>query len=164
VSDSRTSAPALFRTITDRQASVGLALLRVVAGVVFAVHGAQKLFVYGISGVQAGFAQMGVPFAAFMGPAVGVLELVGGILLIAGLLTRPVGALLAVVMLGALVLVHLPAGFFMPNGYELVLTLFAAAGALAATGAGAFSVDAVIARRPAEGDEAPTAVRHARAA
>jgi putative oxidoreductase len=149
---------AIFQTVTERQASAGLALLRAVVGVVFVMHGAQKLFMYGIAGVQGGFAQMGVPFAAFMGPAIGVLELVGGVLLVAGLLTRPVSALLAATMLGALVLVHLPAGFFLPNGYEFVLTLFAAAGALVATGAGAYSVDAIIARPAARSTQVPVAV------
>jgi putative oxidoreductase len=50
-------------------------------------------------------------------------------------------------MLGAMFLVHLPAGFFLPNGYEFVLMLAASATTLAITGAGRYSADAVIARR-----------------
>ena len=50
-------------------------------------------------------------------------------------------------MLGALFLVHLGAGFFLPAGYEFVLVLGSAAIALVITGAGRYSVDSVIASR-----------------
>lgn len=53
-------------------------------------------------------------------------------------------------MLGALVIVHLPAGFFLPNGIEFVLTLLAAAGALSLTGPGAYSLDALFRGRRTE--------------
>lgn len=139
----------LFNPTSTRQADAGLALLRAVTGVIFAAHGAQKLFVYGFDGVAGGFAQMGVPFASVVGPLVGFVELFGGLALIAGLLTRLAGVGLTAVMLGALFLVHLPAGFFMPNGYEFVLMLAASATTLVLTGAGQYSVDALLARRQA---------------
>jgi putative oxidoreductase len=137
----------LLNPTTTRQADAGLTLLRAVTGVIFAAHGAQKLFVYGFDGVAGGFAQMGVPFPGVIGPLVGFVELFGGLALIAGLLTRLAGVGLTAVMLGAMFLVHLPAGFFLPNGYEFVLMLAASATALAITGAGRYSVDALIARR-----------------
>ena len=137
----------IFKPTTTVQLDLGLALLRVVAGIVFAAHGGQKLFVFGLDGVAGAFAQMGVPGAAILGPAVAFLEFFGGLALIAGFLTRPVAVGLAGVMLGALFLVHLAAGFFMPNGYEFVLTLFGIAMTLAITGAGSYSVDARIDRR-----------------
>jgi putative oxidoreductase len=140
-------AMRLFNPTTTRQADAGLTLLRAVTGVIFAAHGAQKLFVYGFDGVAGGFAQMGVPFPGLMGPLVGFVELFGGLALIAGLLTRLAGVGLTAVMLGAMFLVHLPAGFFLPNGYEFVLMLAASATTLAITGAGRYSADAVIARR-----------------
>ncbi len=85
---------------------------------------------------------MGVPAAEIAAPVVAGLELAGGIALILGVLTRIVAALLALDMLGALFLVHAPAGVFAANGgYELVLLLAAAALALALTGAGRISVD-----------------------
>jgi putative oxidoreductase len=90
---------------------------------------------------------MGVPLASVVGPMVGFVELFGGLALIAGLLTRLAGVGLTAVMLGAVFLVHLPAGFFLPNGYEFVLMLAASATTLAITGAGQFSVDSLIARR-----------------
>ena len=138
---------SILRPATARQIDVGLLILRVVAGVVFAAHGAQKVFVYGFDGVSAGFAGMGVPLAGLAGPAVALGELFGGIALVAGLLTRVAGAGLAVIMLGAVLIAHLAAGFFLPNGYEFALVLFAAATALAATGAGRWSLDAMLARR-----------------
>ena len=137
----------LFNPTTTRQADAGLTLLRAVTGVIFAAHGAQKLFVYGFDGVAGGFAQMGVPFPGVMGPLVGFVELLGGLALIAGLLTRLAGVGLTAVMLGAMFLVHLPAGFFLPNGYEFVLMLAASATTLVITGAGRYSIDAVLARR-----------------
>jgi putative oxidoreductase len=129
------------------QVSAGLAVLRVVLGAVFLAHGAQKVFVWGLAGVSAGFEGMGIPMAGVAGPAVALAELLGGAALLVGLFTRPVAAVLALVMLGALFLVHLPAGFFAPDGIEFVLTLFAGAAALVLTGPGRFSLDAGIARR-----------------
>ncbi|HEX6589171.1 MAG TPA: DoxX family protein [Longimicrobiales bacterium] len=123
------------------------ALVRVIAGSVFAAHGAQKLFVWGLEGVAGGFASMGIPMAGVAGPAVAFLEFFGGIALAVGLLTRLVSTGLAVVMLGALFMVHLSAGFFAPNGIEFVLTLFAIAAGLAIAGPGRYSLDALIAAR-----------------
>src|SRR5688572_9692438 len=137
----------LFNPSTPRQRDAGLTLLRVVTGITFMAHGGQKLFVYGLDGVAGGFAQMGVPFPGVVGPLVGFVELFGGLALIAGLLTRLAGVGLTAVMLGALFLVHLPAGFFLPNGYEFVLMLAASATTLAITGAGRYSADAIFARR-----------------
>lgn len=129
--------------------NAALAALRVIIGVVFMAHGAQKLFVFGLDGVSAGFASMGIPLAGIAGPAVALVELGGGLALIAGLFTRLAGVGLAVVMLGAMFMVHLAAGFFAPGGVEFPLTLFAAAVALALTGPGEYSVDGLLGRRAA---------------
>jgi putative oxidoreductase len=137
----------LFNPTTPRQFDAGLTMLRAVTGTIFVAHGAQKLFVYGLDGVAGGFAHMGVPFASVMGPFVGFIELFGGLALIAGLLTRLAGFGLTAVMLGAMVMVHIPNGFFLPNGYEFVLMLAASATTLAITGPGRYSADAVIANR-----------------
>ena len=131
----------------DTRGDVGLAVLRAVAGVVFVAHGAQKLFVFGIPGVVGAFEGMGVPMAWAAGPAVAFVELIGGLLLVAGFLTRYVTVALVGVMLGALLLVHLPAGFFLPNGFEFVLTLGAIAGAFFLTGPGRYSVDGLLSER-----------------
>jgi putative oxidoreductase len=137
----------LLNPTTLRQTDAGLTVLRAITGTIFVAHGAQKLFAYGLDGVAGGFAQMGVPFPGVMGPLVGFVELFGGLALIAGLLTRLAGVGLTAVMLGALFMVHLPAGFFLPNGYEFVLMLAASATTLAITGAGRYSLDAALANR-----------------
>ncbi|MHA7286069.1 DoxX family protein [Arthrobacter sp. MDT3-44] len=132
------------QTSDSTKSTLARTVLRVALGVIFLAHGWQKIFDYTIPGTQAAFAQMGVPAAELIGPAVGFLELVGGAALILGVLVRPVAALLALDMLGALFLVHAPAGIFADKGgYELVLVLAAGAAALALVGAGRFSVDAL---------------------
>ncbi|WP_426226798.1 DoxX family protein [Pseudarthrobacter sp. DSP2-3-2b1] len=126
----------------SRLTTTAITVLRVILGFLFAAHGWQKFNEWTVAGTQAAFAQMGVPAAQISAPLVAGLELAGGIALILGVLTRIVAALLALNMLGALFLVHAPAGVFADKGgYELVLLLAAAALALALTGAGRVSVD-----------------------
>ena len=134
-------------SIVPQRVSAALAVLRVVVGIIFVAHGAQKLFTYGLSGVSGAFGGMGVPLPGVTGPAVAFVEFFGGIALILGLLTRLASLGLAITMLGAIFMVHLAAGFFLPQGYEFALALFGAAVALALAGAGEYSADAVIARR-----------------
>ena len=136
-----TDSPAASRT------DLGLAILRLTTGGVLAAHGAQKLFVYGFAGVTGAFTHMGIPMPAITGPATGLVEFLGGLALVAGLLTRLAGAGLAVTMLGAIGFVHLAGGFFAPNGIEFSLTLLGATAALAVAGAGRYSLDALIAGR-----------------
>ena len=120
-------------------------ILRIVTGFLFAAHGWQKFNEFTIAGTQAAFTQMGVPAANLVAPVVATLELVGGVALILGVLTRVFAALLAVNMVGALFLVHAPAGIYVETGgYELVLILAAAAAAVALVGAGKVSVDKVL--------------------
>lgn len=120
----------------------GLLVLRIALGVVFVMHGWQKLAVYGISGVAGGFGQMGFPLPTANAVLITAVELVGGMMLLAGAGTRIVAALLAFAMLVATVVAHGSAGFFLPTGYEFALTLMLASLALTQTGAGRYSVDA----------------------
>jgi putative oxidoreductase len=139
----------LFRSTTPGELHLGLAILRVITGIIFMAHGAQKFFVFGVDGVAVGFTQMGIPLAGVAAPAVALVELLGGLALVAGLLTRVAALGLAVVMVVAMLVVHLSAGFFLPDGIEFTLMLLGAAVTLAITGAGAFSVDAFLMRRVA---------------
>jgi putative oxidoreductase len=132
---------------TPRQQQLGLTILRVIVGIVFTMHGAQKLFVYGLAGTSGAFAKMGIFLPGVMGPFIALLEFFGGIALILGLLTRLAALGLALDMLGAILLVHVSAGFFLPMGYEFALALGAASLALALAGPGTLAVDEALARR-----------------
>jgi putative oxidoreductase len=134
---------------TPSQQQLGIAIIRIVTGIIFTAHGAQKLFVYGFAGVTGAFAKMGVPLPGLMGPFIALLEFFGGIALIIGLLSRLAALGLAFDMVGAILLVHLAGGFFLPAGYEFALILFAASLAIALGGPGSLSVDAAIAGRRA---------------
>ena len=119
----------------------GIALLRIVAGIIFVMHGQQKLFEMGVGGVSGFFASLGVPAPQLAAVVVSLLESVGGLALILGVLTRLFGLLLTGDMLVVLLLVHRPKGFFVGNGgMELVLLLGTAALALALTGPGALAL------------------------
>lgn len=136
---------------TNNSFSIGILILRLALGIIFTMHGWQKFHQWTIAGVEATFTGMGVPGATIAAPAVTILELVGGVLLILGVATRILGVLFAADMVGAVAFAHGPAGFFVTEGgYEFVVILGAAALALAFLGAGIFSVDHSIAgrRRP----------------
>lgn len=133
-----------FRSSSPRQLSLGLAALRLAVATIFITHGAQKLFVYGFAGVTGAFTQMGVPFPGVTGPFIALLEFFGGIALAMGFLTRLTALAFAFNMLVAILLVQLKKGF---SGYELEFLLLASSLVLFFTGAGKFSVDALLAGR-----------------
>jgi putative oxidoreductase len=120
-------------------------VLRIVVGLIFIAHGAQKLFGAfggsGLSGTAQFFEQIGIVPGAFWAWVVGSVEFVGGLALLIGLLTRYAAALLAINMLIAILIVHLPNGFFLPNGYEYALALLAANLTLLIGGAGELAFD-----------------------
>jgi putative oxidoreductase len=124
----------------------GLLLLRLVVGLLFAAHGAQKLFgAFGGGGPQgtaAFFGSLGYRRPARMAIVAGLAELGGGLMLAAGFLTPLAAFLLTTVMLNAIATVVWPKGFL--GGYEFETTLAAVAVALAATGPGELSLDHAI--------------------
>ena len=121
--------------------ALGLAILRIVAGVVFFAHGYQKLFKIGLHGVTAMFGHIGIPLPALAAVIVILVETVGGFLLVTGLATRIPAALNAVDMIVAIALVHARHGFFSQGGgFEFPLALLGATLCLALAGGGAASV------------------------
>ena len=123
---------------TAQWAVVAYAMFRIGVGLLFIEHGLQKVF--GLFGGRL------VPLASQLGVA-GLVELVGGTLIVIGLFTRPVAAILTLEMLVALLLVHLPRGGApIQNGGELPLLYALSFILLAANGSGPFSIDAQLAR------------------
>lgn len=130
-------------------------VVRIALGVVFFAHGAQKTLGWfggrGLSATIAGFRQMNIAPAATVLAA--FTETFGGLALIVGLLTRPVAIGLIIVMLVAVAKVHARNGFFLNfaltpgkgHGYEFNFVLIAMALSILIGGAGALSVDRLIA-------------------
>ena len=122
---------------------VALLLARIVLGTVLIAHGVQKFTEWTLAGTGQAFAQMGVPAPQLSATVAAIVELVGGGPLLVGAFTAVTGLVVALEMLGAALLVHLPGGVFVAtNGWELVGVIAAAALALAVAGAGRYSVDA----------------------
>jgi putative oxidoreductase len=134
-------------TAAPPRMALGFTIVRVIVGIVFIAHGAQKLFGFGIAGVIGGFGQYGVPLPTISAPLVTFVELLGGIALLLGLFTRIAAILLAIDMLGAIVFVHFKGGFFLPAGYEYPLTLLAVMVALAIGGPGEYAIEDRFMRR-----------------
>jgi putative oxidoreductase len=125
---------------------LALLALRLVVGLGFAAHGAQKLFGvfggHGIAGTAGFFEQIGLRPGRLHAWSAGSAEFFGGLLIAAGLLTPFAAAALIAVMTAAVLTVHVRNGFFVTNnGYEYNLVLAAALFALAGVGAGNWSLD-----------------------
>lgn len=138
-----------YSASTDRKLDIAMLVLRLVLGAVFITHGHAKLFGMGFSGVTGFFTSIGVPLPGVAAPFIALLEFIGGIALVLGVLTRVVAFLLACDMLGAMIFVHAAHGYSAPKGVETVLGNFGMAVAIALIGAGAYSVDALLSRRKA---------------
>jgi putative oxidoreductase len=127
----------------------GLLLARMVFGLLMAAHGSQKLFGwfggYGLAGTAGFFETLGFRPGRFFAATAGGTEIVAGLLLALGLL-GPLGpALILSVMVVAMATVHWQHGLFAQNSGIEVPLLYAVAGAsLALTGAGAYSLDALL--------------------
>ncbi|UUZ84098.1 DoxX family protein [Paenibacillus sp. P26] len=127
----------------------GLLLIRLVVGLLFIGHGAQKLFGwfggYGPKGTGSWMESIGMKPGVLMAVLAGLMELVGGVLLATGLFVPLAAVLIALAMLGAIVKVHGKNGIWATaNGYEYPLVLLVVVIGIALTGAGDFSLDALL--------------------
>jgi len=125
-------------------------ILRVAYGAFYIPHGCQKLFGWfggNIAGTAKGMAASGLEPAMFWAYYIGVLELVGGILMVIGFLTRPVAALFFGFMFVAAFHVHWKIGYFWTGrGLEMPLLLLILALVILIRGGGKYSVDRRIGR------------------
>ena len=126
--------------------NIGLLIIRLVVGLLFVGHGAQKLLGwfggYGLKGTGGWFESIGMKPGVTMALFAGLAEFIGGILFALGLLTPLAGILIAGTMAMAIVNVHAPNGIWATaNGYEYNLTLIAVAIGIAFTGPGQYALD-----------------------
>ena len=145
----------MLKRLMGTSNDVSFTILRVVLGVVFFAHGAQKMLGwfggFGFHATVGFFTHNGMPAAlAFL---VICTEFFGGLGLIVGLLTRIASLGIAGLMIGAIFMVHLPNGFFMNwmgnqkgEGIEYHLLALAVAATLLLRGAGAFSLDRALSK------------------
>jgi putative oxidoreductase len=138
----------MIRALPGPARDVALLLARLALGIVLIAHGWQKLMTEGIDATTEGFIENGIPAATVSAVFVMAVELLGGLLILAGAATAPVGVLVALEMLGAVLFVHIGSGVFVSNGgWELAGLVGATALALAAAGSGRLSVDHLVSRR-----------------
>jgi putative oxidoreductase len=122
-----------------------LSVLRIMTGLLFLAHGTAKLFQWPL--VE--YFKDGVPLFSLMGLA-GTLEIVGGLLIIAGLFTRISAFVLSGMMAVAYFMAHAPQGFHpINNGGELAIMYCFVFLYLATAGPGPWSVDARLGRESA---------------
>ncbi|WP_431957530.1 DoxX family protein [Nocardia lijiangensis] len=142
-----TAVPSIKTTssLDGVSSDIGLLILRVVFGGLLAAHGAQKLFGwfsgYGLEATQASFEKMGYNPGELFGTLAGLTEIVGGLMLVAGVLTPLAAAIVLGTMLNAINATWGP-GLFGQGGWEMALLFGAVAATLGFTGPGKFSLDA----------------------
>lgn len=129
--------------------NLGLLLIRVVIGLSFAGHGAQKLFGwfggYGPKGTGGWLESIGIKPGVQMAILAGLAELGGGLLFAAGLWTWVAAGLITVSMLVAIFKVHGKNGYWVDKGgYEYAFVLIVIAIGVALIGPGAYSFDGII--------------------
>lgn len=133
----------LFQTNPNGYGSL---IARLALGLVMLPHGLQKAFGLfggpGFEGTMGFLTGMGIPAAVAALVIIG--ESVGAVALILGFCTRFCAAALAVIMLGAIILVHAASGFFAPSGYEYHLLAIGLGLVLVIQGGGAWSLDMLL--------------------
>jgi putative oxidoreductase len=127
---------AVKKMVYEKLAQYGPLPIRILAGIAFIIHGLPKLS--DIAGTEDFFANM-VGLPAAMALPIGLLEVIGGIALLVGALTRIASILFIIEMIGSTIVAKLSRGFV--GGYELDLLLMAMSISLLLTGPGRISVE-----------------------
>lgn len=133
--------------------SLGLLIIRLVVGLTFAAHGAQKLFGWfgggGLEGTGAFFETFGLKPGKPLALMAGLGEFFGGLLFALGLLTPLAALLMIATMIVAIITVAGKNGFWAQNGgSEYNVTIIAVALGIALTGPGTYSLDWMLFRWP----------------
>ena len=136
---------------TTETSPVSIALIRLLVGAVFLAEGIQKFLFSDALGVGR-FIKIGIPAPEIMAPFVGIVETVGGILLLIGLFTRPAAVALIIDMIVAISTTKIPmlieSGFWtMAHEARTDWSMLLGSIVLLILGAGKWSVDWRIARR-----------------
>jgi putative oxidoreductase len=127
--------------ILRRLSTFGSLPIRILAGITFIAHGLPKF--EDLAGTQGFFGSIGLP--PELAIPIGLLEVIGGIFLLVGVVTRIAAALFIIDMIGAIILVKLPDGFV--GGYEFELLLIAISVSLFLTGPGRISIEYDVLKR-----------------
>ncbi len=126
---------------TDKMTSYAPTILRVVTGLIFAMHGWMKI-TGGVANVAGFLGMIGFPVAMVFAYLLIAAEFVGGIFLVIGLYTHWAAKFTAFVAAVAFLTVHVSKGFSLANGgYEYIILLLAASISIMITGPGAWSLD-----------------------
>lgn len=156
---------AIFANIIDMSTKLdpffrdaGLFIFRLVLGFLFVMHGWQNDVTKGWGSTRDSFAAMNIPATDIAATLASWGELITGVLLILGLLTRLSSLVLVINMAGAFWFVHKDAGLWSSDGgFEYVLVLGACALLLLLTGPGAVSVDKLLFGRKKNSSDSPAA-------
>ncbi|HKF41021.1 MAG TPA: DoxX family protein [Candidatus Acidoferrum sp.] len=143
----------MFQKLLHTPNDLALAFARIILGIVFFAHGAQKMLGwfggFGFSGTVDAFDKMGMP--APLAYFIIFVEFFGALSMIFGLLSRLGGLGITALMLGAIFTVHMRNGFYMNwfgnqkgEGFEFHLLVIALAVLILIRGAGAFSLDRLL--------------------
>jgi putative oxidoreductase len=141
------------RMVNESRHGMAQGALRLILGIVFLAHGAQKLFGWfgggGVAGTGDFMASLGLNPGVPMGLLSGTGEMIGGVLLLLGVLVPVAAVLLTIDMLVAIIFRTSKLGFINGGGVELNLIILAGVAALVLLGPGAYSLERALQRRRA---------------
>jgi len=133
----------LFSYYTEKISAFAPLPIRLMAGIAFIIHGLPKF--ENLQGTQGFFASVGIP--ADLALLIGLLEVIGGILLILGIVTRITSILFIIEMIGAVLIVKAGNSFTGEGGYEVDLLLMAISISLLLSGPGRLSIERDVLKR-----------------